>query len=274
MRLRLDDTPEPLNLGSLPLQWQATEAAQARATAVASTWQTMQLTARVFDEAQPAGPRTYINATRYLQIAADNHSAFRSLIQSHGVTHWAHWNLLRPVLEASFHAAWILDPAEGVERRRRGLRTEVLDARERSKWVDALRKAGLASEPLDALARSDARSTTVYRREADELGLPWSRARGPIALVDELPKLECLQQMYQGPVGALLTALWRRLSGSQHGMSYALLVGTDQDRDVPIPGGSEIHLTANDDDFVMQCQLVNSLHLAALQLWVQRNTAA
>ena len=35
-----------------------------------------------------------------------------------------------------------------------------------------------------------------------------------------------------------------------------------------------IHLTVNDDDFVMQCQLVNSLHLAALQLWSQRNTSA
>lgn len=67
-------------------------------------------------------------------------------------------------------------------------------------------------------------------------------------------------------MGALLTALWRRLSGTQHGMSYALLVGPDQGRDVPMLGGSEIHPAANDDDFVMQCQLVNALHLAALQL--------
>lgn len=72
--------PRAAEPGSLPLQWQAIEAAQAQATAAASTWRTMQFTVRVFDEAQPAGPRTYINATRYLQIAADNHRAFRSLM--------------------------------------------------------------------------------------------------------------------------------------------------------------------------------------------------
>lgn len=66
------------------------------------------------------------------------------------MTHWAHWNLLRPVL----------------------------DARERSKWVDALRKAGLVTDTLDKLELSEARSNTVYHREADELGLPGRKPVG------------------------------------------------------------------------------------------------
>ena len=44
------------------------------------SWHSMQFTARFLDEAQPAGPRTYIGVVRLLNIAIDNQEAFQSLI--------------------------------------------------------------------------------------------------------------------------------------------------------------------------------------------------
>lgn len=90
------------------------------------------MTARFIDEGQIAGPRTYITVSRLLQVALDNHLALIGLLQGHGVSHWAPWNLMRPVFEAAFYVMWILDPDESRDRRRRGLRAEVNDANEKS----------------------------------------------------------------------------------------------------------------------------------------------
>src|SRR5215217_8732971 len=122
--------PEPVDLDNLPTYWRKVAELDEQAHQAMQSWHSMNFTARFFDEGQPAGPRTYIGVARLLNIAIDNQEAFQSLIQTRGVTHWSQWSLLRSVFEASFYALWTLDPREGRERRKRGLRLEVLDSKE------------------------------------------------------------------------------------------------------------------------------------------------
>lgn len=166
--------PQPMSLGNLPVVWAAVEQLQQEFDRVASTRTGPVLTARLMDEAQTAGPRTYITAHRYLQIAWDNHLALIALLQHHGATHWAPWNLMRPVFEASFYVLWMLEPDDGRIRRQRGLRAELLDAREQKRWLESLVPAGLDEEALDGLRQQRAGSRQVYQREASELGTPCS----------------------------------------------------------------------------------------------------
>src|SRR3954463_15557353 len=60
------------------------------------------LSAGAFDESQPTGHRAYMEATRYLSVAEDNHEALLALLEHRGATLWAPWSLLRPIFEASF----------------------------------------------------------------------------------------------------------------------------------------------------------------------------
>jgi hypothetical protein len=114
---------------NLPVYWQQVAELVARLEAL---WDRPRdptaLTARAFDEAQTAGTRTYIEAQRCLGVAIDNHEALLALLQADGATVWAPWSLIRPTVESSFLALWLLDPVSGLERRRRGLRLEVQDA--------------------------------------------------------------------------------------------------------------------------------------------------
>jgi hypothetical protein len=49
-------------------------------------------------------------------------------------------------------------------------------------------------------------------------------------------------------------------------------LGSDKDVVATIPGGSIVHVTTNDLDFVTQCKSVGLLYLTALQVWIDRNT--
>ena len=91
--------PEKMDLADLPNIWAAVERMHGEAERLAEQRRSQLLTARSIDEGQIAGPRTYITAIRLLQVALDNHLALVALVQSHGVTHWAPWNLMRPVFE-------------------------------------------------------------------------------------------------------------------------------------------------------------------------------
>jgi hypothetical protein len=88
------------------VHWPAMELMIKAARAVRSRWHRSHLVARSFDEAQPGGHRVAFGAEGLLASAEENVEAFRALISSFGIRHWAHWNLLRPNLEASL---WTLD---------------------------------------------------------------------------------------------------------------------------------------------------------------------
>ena len=107
-----------VDLSRLSERWQLLEALYDAARAVIDNRSPDGLCARMIDERQVAGHRVYMTAERYLGVAWDNHAALVALIQSpHGLTPSAPWNLLRPTFEAAFHAVWVLDPEESLERR-------------------------------------------------------------------------------------------------------------------------------------------------------------
>jgi hypothetical protein len=173
MPKRMEMLPEQVDLANLPVYWQRVAELDEQADRAMQSWHSMQFTARFLDEAQPAGPRTYIGVTRLLNIAIDNQEAFQSLITTRGVTHWSQWNLLRPVFEAAFYAIWVLDQDDSRERRRRGLRLEILDSKEQRNWIDSLRGVGLDEEVIAANAQRQAGATRIYQAEATALGLTW-----------------------------------------------------------------------------------------------------
>lgn len=250
------------------LSWSLLRIRQQEAQRASGAWTQRQLVARSFDEAQVAGHRLTFAVERYLRIADENHEAFRSLISHYGVRHWAHWNLLRPVLEASFYALWALTPADGLERRRRGLRLEILDSREQKKWLESLVPAGVSRQAVAEASRKFDRTGHVYRSEATQLGLTWSRACQKLDVSAELPRL-ALGSNYPSGFGHFLASTWRRLSGSQHGMSYALLTSADHGPSTTIPGGQQVFLSVKDDDFLSTCKIVTALHRAALDRYLQ-----
>lgn len=267
-------TKEEMNLGNLPMVWSAVDRLNQDVEQLHRqhpTW-SQELTARFIDENQTAGRRTYINAARHLQVAYDNHLALIALLRHHGATHWAPWNLMRPIFETSFYALWILDPSDSRERRRRGLRVELNDAQEKKKWVESLAAAGVGDDALAPLRKRREEVTKIYRAESDELGLRWQASRA-INLVDEIPKLRSLVDTFDKEGAALFVSTWRRLSGFQHAMSYALQAGAEVGPAIKIPGGEVIHFTINDEDFVSTAQQTHAMHVTALNLYKLRTLA-
>lgn len=264
--------PTELNTGDLHTLWAALDRLEEAADRASHyRHQTMAFTARSFDEAQPAGPRTYIAAHSFLEVARQNIDAFKVLTQGdYGVRQWPHWNLLRPVLEASFWTVWILEPDDGRERRRRGLRAEIDDAREQEKWLREILPIVDEEDIAQALANIS-KSNTTFRREAEQLGMTWGQAREPVAVTRELGRLQVFQN-WDEDMGPIFASVWRRLSGAQHGKVWSLLLGSEKNVVAQIPGGSVVHVTTRDEDFVTQVKTVGLLYLAALQLWINRNT--
>ena len=93
-----------------------------------------------------------------------------------------------------------------------------------------------------------------------------------INLIDEIPKLETLYDTYGRKGRALFVTTWRRLSGFQHGLSYAVQAGATATTSVKIPGGESVFLTINDEDFVATAKLTSAMHVSALQLYKRRCT--
>src|SRR4051794_19295615 len=188
--------PESMDLGGLPTIWEAVDAMNREAEYLGQHPRSQLLSARYIDEGQVAGPRTYITASRLLQVAYDNHLALIGLLRHHGATHWAPWNLLRPVFESAFYVAWILDPEESLDRRRRGLRAELNDANEKKRWIESLVAAGASEDDLAPLRQRREEVTKIYRAEAASLGVNWQTAQQKINLVDEIPKMATLYDSY------------------------------------------------------------------------------
>lgn len=207
------------------------------------------LTARRMDEAQVAGTRVYIGAHAQLLNAMDNLDGLWALLQHHGATTWAPWNLLRPAFEAAFRALWVLEPTEGLTRRRRGLRLEVDNYVQRLNHLQELVAIPERSKLVGGeLARSQADVESVYRREAEALGLTYGQARQQINVVDELRRLDATKAL--GPdSAAMVPACWRVLSGSQHGLPYAALQNSDIEVQAPMPGGQRVLASMKDQAF-------------------------
>jgi hypothetical protein len=267
---------ENLDLGNLPTYWRAIDAVVGRIYALPDT-QPTDLTARAFDQAQPAGNRVYIEVDRFLTVALDNHQALLALLEARGATLWAPWSLLRPIFETSFLAAWILDPIEGRTRRIRGLRCEVEDARQQRSHKESFRGFPEVQRLLAEEARrseSEGGAMWTYRREANALQISWTEARRKVGLTDEIRARSLAILRSQPELQPFMESTWRTLSGFEHGLGWALLRNTDRTVEAEIPGGAVMKLTMNDAAFVTAAKSCYLLMLTALNLYERRATRA
>lgn len=253
-----------MDLGDLPAYWQRVDQLFKSVDLLPANHHSPALTARKFDEAQPAGPRTYMAVQRYLSVAEDNHRALISLLTHYGAGPNAPWSLLRPMFECAFIACWILDPEEGRERRRRGLRVEARDHIEQRNHMRSYEHLPEVRELVaELLDRGKTNVESVYRREADQLGIKWDRATQRVNVVQELPKLAMFK--HDDPViPATMVATWRMLSGYEHGLGYAMMAGSDLSGRTEVPGGFQVVLTVNDNAFVTASKATLMLLAAAL----------
>ncbi|MGC4855346.1 hypothetical protein ACLQ24_18640 [Micromonospora sp. DT4] len=243
-------TGNQMNLGNLPEYWRVLAGEFRELESLPSLDGRYLLSARAFDEAQVAGPRTYMAVIKYLGVARDNHEALLALLKHHGATLWAPWSLLRPTFEAAFLAAWILDPDVGRVRRIRGLRSEVQDFYEQRKHRGAFKALPELRTLIEDSERGEEQdSLKTYRAEAAQLGEPFDKIHQRIVVTNELPKLSFVGG--QADFAAFLEGTWRLLSGFEHGYSWALLRGTHQGAEAEIPGGASVHLVIDDDEFVI-----------------------
>jgi hypothetical protein len=262
------------DLSPLVRRWQLLDALYAAArTALANRPKDL-LHARMIDEQQSAGHRVYMVAERCLGVAWDNHAALVALLQSsHGLSPSAPWNLLRPTFEAAFYAAWVLDPEDTLERRRRALRLEWLDELDHRKYYkDAMVLLGEDPTELAAaseqLAAAQARNETSYAADAKRLGLSWPLPKS-VVVTDELGGLSHCQYLKHSDV--LLRSVWRSLSGHQHGRASAMLRGSDRLDQREVPGGMHTVLSINDEAFTNAADVTTNMHMEAVALLLRRS---
>jgi hypothetical protein len=234
-----------LDLGPLQRMWEVSDRLAEQVDGLESGGDPRALTARRFDEAQPAGNRTYIAARGYLDSAFEHDEALRALLLAHGATPRAPWTLMRSIYEAGAWATWALDPANGLERRRRGLRLEVWSFKQRKAFHAEFKRTADEQAKLDA---GDRKTERTYRAEAKALGMEWALAGSRPNLADEIPKLSDVRS---GPADLVrpMVGVWRSLSGMQHGLPYALLAMSDHSLEVEMPGGQSVQVSIKDDTF-------------------------
>lgn len=259
-----------MDLANLAEYWQVIDAEFDAIDRLPSLTATHTLSARAFDEAQVAGHRPYIEATRYLGVARDNHDALLAVLEHHGATVWAPWSMLRPTFESSFLAAWVLDPDDGRERRARGLRCEILDMYEQKRHRAAFKAIPELRDAIEEHERKlNETSITTYKTEAVALGRSFENLRQKVNVVDELKKLSFVDVPH---MGVFLEGTWRLLSGYEHGLGWASMRGSDGTVRATVPGGADMMLVINDDEFVNAAKSTYLLLIAACRLLRQRHT--
>jgi hypothetical protein len=112
-------------------------------------------------------------------------------------------------------------------------------------------------------------SLQLYRSEAAELGVSFDRVHQSINVVDELPKLSFVRG--SGEFAPFLKATWRLLSGYEHGLGWALLKGSERRAAAKIPGGMNVELVIDDNEFVNAAKSTYFLFLSACRLLKRRH---
>lgn len=269
---RDDDGPASyghLDLSGVIQQWDGLRKFERELLKPADQRTDLGLTARKFDEAQPAGHRVYIGAGSQISNGLEHIDALQTLLQ-HSATPRAPWTLLRSVYEAGFWACWLLEPNDGQTRRRRGLHAEVQSMKQRAAFYATFLRYK-SEEPAKA-TRDHPRHEQTYRAECASLGLPWSLVSNKINVIDELDKLRYVQGL-EKDIRAALQATWRSLSGMQHGHAYALMINSDMQPGVTkIAGGALGTITIKDEAFVAAVSAANMLLLESMKLYVLRCT--
>lgn len=262
-----------LDLQDLHRRWSQCDQLRQSAQQAAARWDRRTLCPRTVDERLVGGHRGYAAAERYLTTSDENHDALISLLEHHGATPTAPWNLLRPSFESAFYALWLLTPEDSVERRRRGIRLEWLDDIAATKFHevalgnrDVLRQIGIPSETVP-LPRVNANHQT-YVAEADATRLPYRTTKHRKQVNHRPARVnveQALSDLFPGDELMTLahTITWKTLSGLQHSEASALLRVTDRSPVGSYPGGRRFLLTINDGAFYLACLATTTLRALA-----------
>lgn len=262
----------PWDLRQLTVGWEGIERAFARLDEAdrftAAHGQVV--TARLVDQSQPGGHRTYIVVRQLITIAMDHHRALLAVV-ARSASPCAAWTLLRAVFESSALATWVLDPADSLERRRRAQRRTCLDFQQQRNYQAALRRTMTAAEAAASVAE-EVRVAKELRAEAEDLGLSWRQVTGDVNLIAELAELAVLRNALGDAARApRLEALWRGMSGHAHGYSYTARVDLDVRWSMSLTGGAQQPLTLDPDVFTAHATVTRVLLLSAIQLYVERS---
>jgi hypothetical protein len=215
-----------------------------------------------------------MGASRYLGAAMDNNRALPRLLNTHGASLWAPWSLLRPTFECAFWAAWILDPDDGAMRRRRGLQCEILDAKEQDAHLREFGKIPvIAKEVREELDQRQLGKFKTYRKEAQELGIAWEVINRKVSVTHELPKLSFIEDQTDPSIAAFTVAMWRLLSGFEHGTGWALVHGAKRVSRAQVSGSELVEFVMKDDDFVTAAKACYFVLIRACRTYRRRLTS-
>lgn len=261
-----------LDMADLPKYFAELDRRYAEVKALPPSDSVQLLTARRFDEAQPAGHRVWIAAERQIGVAMECHRALMALLEHHGATPTAPWTLLRPAFEAGFYACWVLDPDNSLRRRQRGLRCEVYDHRESNAYLREFEVVVEVSDAVRQTLKQRAETENVYKSEAHALRMKWEPKYAKPNVREELGKLAFLHRA-EPLVRATMLAHWRMLSGYEHGLTWALMIGSDRVAKSKIPGGQEVAISMNDSAFVTAYKATMWLIFEALSRYRRLHTS-
>lgn len=270
--MRRTPSDEVFDGSALPPIWDRLDATE-KAMDEADSWfkRSQVLSDRRLDGAHRAGRRAYIIANALIAKARESQLMLAQTMTTPGVNVFPHAtpDLIRPSFEAAATALWILDGEATEDRRLRGLRCAWKDHNESRKWADELMlPIFMTDEQITAHRAHHATIGKRYSDDARDLGLNWGRVTNAMNVRDEVGKFSNVAS--EPKLAAFLRAIWRRLSGVQHGLMYASLLGSDMHQAVPIPGGVEVVLFTNDDSLMTDCQASALMQLWAMSKYIER----
>jgi hypothetical protein len=264
-------TEIPVDLGDLSRQWGMLDDVYRQYDALPPNATGPDLFDRYMDEQQTAGHRVYIAAAAHIDNAREHNDVLRLILTQIGPTPRVPWSMMRSVFESGFWSNWLLESHDGVTRRQRGLRLEILGHLERRRfYTDYLR----AHQPeLRKQLAQIAEHEKKYRAEAESIGLDWDAAVKKIDIVQELDKLKVVSELEPDLRGQAV-ATWRSLSGAQHGHTYALIHFSDLVEKGEVIGGKTGMVTISDSALQIAGTVSYILHMRGLALFVTRSTSS
>lgn len=231
------------------------------------------LTDRRLDSAHRTGNRAYITASHLIGFAREHQHFLETSMTLPGSYVYPHAtpNLIRPAFEAALTALWILDGPNTKERQLRGLRHSWEEQRQSDNWADELLNPSLVDDDTADHIRAERQKIRArYLQDASDLHLTKDEvSRRP----DLLKAIDSLTHVDRQPLlKPFLRSVWRKLSGLQHGLSYASLLSSSVRLGTPVPGGVEVTLFADDDETMAHCKVSALLQSWAMNTYTTRTS--
>ena len=204
----------------------------------------------------PVSQRVYLIAHGFITSANDAARFHRYALDTIGLWPVASWSSMRPALESSIKAYWLLSPEDEVERQRRALRMT----------YDTIQQG----ERLEDVSPARTRPKEFVEKEREKLRA-WAGERDlSNRKLKELPPMDSTKN--EDMMDALPEDLrqrarwwWRLLSGIDHGDLMSAQVVTKSLKTVRVPGGVEMVLEPRDDRFRELVERTTELRMLAMQ---------